>query len=76
VLYCARQTRIKNIGLEKIIILLILGPLSCENRLPKFENNLSKNLESGDALLVGKDTLYILDIYSGGGFTLVLDWTT
>jgi hypothetical protein len=75
VLYCSRQTRKKNTGLGKVTIFLALGPLSCENGLPKFENDPSKDLTSGDALLVGNDTQHWLDTNRGGGFALVSDWT-
>jgi hypothetical protein len=75
VLYCARQTRIKNTGLGKVTIFLALGPLSCANGLPKFENDLGQYLQSGDALLVPNDTRQMLDTNSGGGFALVSDWT-
>ena len=75
VLYCARQTRKKNTGLGKVTIFLALGPLSCGNGLPKFENDAGKDLASGDALLVGNDTQHLLDANRGGGFALVSDWT-
>lgn len=52
---------------------LALGPLSCANGLPKFENGPGKDLASGDALLIGNDTSHILDTNGGGGFALVLD---
>ncbi|KAF4630813.1 hypothetical protein G7Y89_g7324 [Cudoniella acicularis] len=74
-LYCVRQTRKKNTGLGRVIIFLALGPLSCANGLPKFENGPGKDLASGDALLVGNDTPHMLDTNRGGGFALMSDWT-
>tara|TARA_R110002060_G_scaffold68596_2_gene77333 strand:+ start:1160 stop:1282 length:123 start_codon:yes stop_codon:yes gene_type:complete len=35
----------------------------------------SKDLESGDALLVESDLSQMLDKNAGGGFALVSDWT-
>jgi hypothetical protein len=76
VLYCARRTRKRNKGLGKVTIFLALGPLSCENGLPKFENDPDKVMASGDALLVGSDMPQLLDVHEGGGFALVSDWTS
>jgi hypothetical protein len=75
VLYYARQTREKTTGLGKPTIFLALGPPSCGKRLPKFENDPTIDLESGNALFVGKDTLQMLDANRGDGFDLVLEWT-
>jgi len=75
VLYCARQSRQINTGLGKVTIFLAFGPLSPANGLPKFMGHQSKDLESGDALLVESDLSQMLDKNAGGGFALVSDWT-
>jgi hypothetical protein len=75
VLYCARESKKVNTGLGKVTIFLAIGPLSVVNGLPKFGNEPSQNLISGDAVLVGNDTPQILDRNRGGGFALVSDWT-
>lgn len=74
-LYCARQSRQINTGLGKVTIFLAFGPLSPANGLPKFMGHQSKDLESGDALLVESDLSQMLDKNAGGGFALVSDWT-
>jgi hypothetical protein len=76
VLYCARHNRTRNKGLGKVTIFLALGPLSCENGLPRFENNPDKDMASGDALLVRNDMPQLVDLHKGGGFALVSDWTS
>jgi hypothetical protein len=76
VLYCARQRRQVNTGLGKVTIFLALGPLSPANGLPKFRNDQSEELESGDAVLVANDIQQMLDKNGGGGFALVSEWTT
>ena len=72
-LYCARESKEVNTGLGKVTIFLALGPLSVRNGLPKFGNDPSPDLASGDAVLVGKDIPQILDMNKGGGFALVSD---
>ena len=74
-LYCARESTKVNTGLGKVTVFLALGPLSMRNGLPKFGNEPSQDLVSGDAILVGKDTPQILGMNSGCGFALVSDWT-
>ncbi|CZS92513.1 uncharacterized protein RAG0_03126 [Rhynchosporium agropyri] len=54
-LYCARQSKERTTGVGKVTIFLALGPLSPTNGLPRFRNNPSNDLGSGDALLVAHD---------------------
>ena len=75
-LYCARHTAKWYKGEGKLTIFVALGPLSCENGLPKFENVPDRVMASGDALLVGHDTRQLWDIQKGGGFALVSEWTS
>jgi hypothetical protein len=75
VLYCARQIRGETTGLGKVTIFLALGPPSCGKRLPRFENDPTIDLESGDAFLAGKVSPQMLNTNRGGSFALVLEWT-
>ncbi|KAH6712150.1 hypothetical protein BKA61DRAFT_80740 [Leptodontidium sp. MPI-SDFR-AT-0119] len=76
-LYCARHTAKWYKGEGKVTIFVALGPLSCDNGLPKFEfeNDPDRVMASGDALLVGHDTRQLWDRQKGGGFALVSEWT-
>lgn len=65
-----------NKGLGKVTIFLALGRLSWENGLPQVgENSASRDLMSGDAVVVRSNTPQILDKNDGGGFALVSDWS-
>ncbi|KAH8586157.1 hypothetical protein B0O99DRAFT_84397 [Bisporella sp. PMI_857] len=76
VLYCARELKKINTGVGRVTIFLALEKLSFENGLPKFGNNAeSYELQSGDTILVGKNTLHILEKNNGEGFALVSDWS-
>jgi hypothetical protein len=75
VLYCKRKTRTKNKGLGTVTTFLALGPLSCENGLPKFDIHTDLALESGDALLVGNEMPQMCDMNEGGGFALISEWS-
>jgi hypothetical protein len=63
-------------GEGKVTIIVALGPLSCENGLPKFGNVLDKAMASGDALIIGHDVRQLWDIHKGGGFAFVSEWTS
>lgn len=75
VLYCARESKKVNTGLGKVTLFLALGSLSLGNGLPKFGNDPSQHLTSGDVVLVGNDTPQMLDANKGGGFALVSEWS-
>jgi hypothetical protein len=74
-LYCAQHTAKRYKGEGKVTIFVALGPLSCENGLPKFKNVPNRAMASGDALLVGHNTRQLWDIQKGGGFAFVSEWT-